>query len=117
MLLSLAGHSPYIVFALLMLWSFSAWSTAPTQQFHLISLAPEASGIMLSLNTSVIQLSMAAGAAFGGVVVEQVSLSSINWIGATVVILGAATAATSFRISYSRKRSEEVKCNLVKTCA
>ncbi|OBZ14748.1 MFS transporter [Bacillus sp. FJAT-27264] len=117
MLLSLAGHSPYIVFPLLMLWSFTAWSTGPTQQFHLISLAPEASGIMLSLNTSVIQLSIAAGAAIGGVVVEQVSLSSISWIGATVVILGAATATTFFRISYSRKRREEMKCNLVETCA
>ncbi|MFF2090078.1 MFS transporter [Paenibacillus sp. NPDC058174] len=115
LLLSWAGQSPYIVFPLLMLWSFSAWSTGPTQQFHLISLVPEASGIMLSLNTSVIQLSMAAGAALGGVVVEQVSLSSINWIGATIVILGAAIAATFFRISYSRKRREEMNCKLVET--
>jgi DHA1 family putative efflux transporter-like MFS transporter len=113
-LLSLAGHSPYIVFPLLMLWAFTAWSSGPTQQFHLMSLAPEASGIMLSLNSSVLQLGMAAGAGLGGVVVEQVSLTSISWIGATGVILAAATAATFFGISHSRTRREAVKSSLIK---
>ncbi|WP_141499612.1 MFS transporter [Paenibacillus luteus] len=114
-LLSLAGHSPYIVFPLLMLWAFTAWSSGPTQQFHLMSLAPEASGIMLSLNSSVLQLGMAAGAGLGGVVVEQASLTSISWIGATGVILAAATAATFFGISHSRTRREAIKRSLVNT--
>ncbi|MFB8373244.1 MFS transporter [Paenibacillus taichungensis] len=116
-LLSLDGQSPLIVFPLLMFWSFTVWSSSPTQQFYLLSLAPEASGIMLSMNTSVLHLGMAAGAGLGGVVVEQASLSYISWIGATSVILAAVTAATFFRISYLRKRREEVKCSLVETCA
>lgn len=114
-LLSLAGQSPFIVFSLLMLWAFTAWSSGPTQQYYLISLAPEASGIMLSLNTSVLQLGMAAGAGLGGVVVEQASLASISWIGATGVILAAATATASFGISYSRSRRKAAESSLVKT--
>lgn len=101
-LLSLAGQSPTVVFLLLMLWSFAAWSSGPTQQYHLITLAPEASGIMLSLNTSVVQLAMAAGAGIGGVVVEQVSLASISWIGAAAVAVAAGAAGASLGLSRFR---------------
>lgn len=109
--LSLAGQSAAFVFPLLMLWSFSAWSSGPTQQYNLISLAPEASGIMLSLNSSMLQLGMAAGAGLGGVVVEQLSLSSITWIGASGVTIAAVTAAASFLFSGSRvgKKTAEKK--------
>ena len=106
-----------IVFPLLMLWAFSAWSSGPTQQYYLMSLAPGASGIMLSLNTSVVQLGMAAGAGLGGVVVEQASLTSISWIGATGVILAAATATASFGISHQRSRRKAAESKLVKTGA
>ncbi|WP_138754322.1 MFS transporter [Paenibacillus sinopodophylli] len=112
-LLALAGTSPVIVFPLLMLWAFTAWSSGPTQQYHLMTLAPEASGIMLSLNSSVLQLGMAAGAGIGGVIVEQTSLTSITWIGATGVILAAATAATFFSVSHSRSRRKAVERTVV----
>ncbi|QYR19400.1 MFS transporter [Paenibacillus sp. sptzw28] len=104
-LLSLSGQSPALVFPLLMLWAFSAWSSGPTQQYHLMTLAPEASGIMLSLNTSVLQLAMAAGAGVGGIVVEQASLNATSWIGAAAVAIAAVTAAASFRFSRSRSIS------------
>lgn len=114
-LLTFAGQSAVVVFPLLMLWAFSAWSSGPTQQFHLMSLAPEASGIMLSLNSSVLQLGMAAGAGLGGIVVEQASLSSISWIGATGVIIAAATATASFRVSYVRSRRKAAERMVLKT--
>ncbi|RKN72987.1 MFS transporter [Paenibacillus ginsengarvi] len=104
-LLSLTAHSAVIVFPLLMLWSFSAWSSGPTQQYHLITLAPEASGIMLSLNSSILQLAMAAGAGIGGIVVERVSLSAVSWIGAAGVAVAALTAALSLGLSRSRALS------------
>lgn len=111
MIISITGQSSVLIFPLLMLWSFSAWSSGPTQQYNLISLAPEASGIMLSLNTSMLQLAMAAGAGLGGVVVEQLSLSSITWIGAAGVTVAAATAVLSFRLSGTavRKKAAEDK--------
>ncbi|ALA43326.1 MFS transporter [Paenibacillus peoriae] len=92
LLLPFATHSLIAVFALLILWSFAAWTTGPTQQYNLVTLVPESSGVMLSLNQSTMQLAMAAGAGIGGVVVGQVSLSSITWFGAAGV--GIAIVAT-----------------------
>ncbi|WP_152394732.1 MFS transporter [Paenibacillus guangzhouensis] len=103
--LSISAQSAVAVFPLLMVWAFSAWSSGPTQQYYLISLAPEASGIMLSLNTSILQLAMAAGAGIGGFAIEQISLSSISWIGAAGVTIAAGTAAVSLGLSRSRARA------------
>nr|WP_285891352.1 MFS transporter [Paenibacillus pasadenensis] len=107
LLLSLAGTSPVIVFPVLMLWAFTAWTTGPTQQLNLMSLAPQASGIMLSLNSSVLQLGMAAGAGLGGVIIQQVSLASISWVAAIVVILAGALAVSTFGISSSSRSRQE----------
>ncbi|GAA4865397.1 MFS transporter [Paenibacillus vulneris] len=106
-LISVAGQSQALMLPLLVLWSFAAWSSGPTQQYNLIQQAPEASGIMLSLNSSVLQLAMAAGAGIGGVVVEQASLTSISWIGAAGVTVAAATAAASLGLSRSEARKAE----------
>ena len=75
------------VVTLLILWSFAAWSSVPTQQVNLVRIEPNYSGIMLSLNQSMMQLSMAAGAAIGGVVVDRVSLTSITWVGMVGVVI------------------------------
>lgn len=95
-LLTAFAHTAWFVFPLLMLWAFSAWSSGPTQQYYLMTLSPEASGIMLSLNTSVLQLAMAAGAGIGGVIVEGVSLSAVSLLGAVGVAVAAVTATLSF---------------------
>ena len=86
-LLSLVGQSVIAVFAILILWSFSAWSSAPAQQFNLVSLVPESSGVMLSLNSSMMQLAMAVGAGIGGLIVNRVSLASITWFGVLGVLI------------------------------
>ncbi|MED4583914.1 MFS transporter [Brevibacillus choshinensis] len=100
-LLSLAVHSTVFVFPLLILWSFAAWSSGPTQQYHLVTMAPESSGIMLSLNSSVMQLSMAAGAGIGGIVVNGVSLDSVTWIGGFVVAIALTIIFPVYRPSSS----------------
>lgn len=91
-LLSLVTHSYIGVLIILILWSFAAWSTGPTQQYHLATLEPELSGVLLGINQSMMQLAMAAGAGVGGIFVENVSLASITWIGA----LGVAIAVVVF---------------------
>lgn len=108
-LLSLAAQSPTAVFVLLMLWAFSAWSSGPTVNYNLITLAPEASGILLSLNMSVVQFAMASGAALGGVTVQQASLSSITWIAAASVTIAAVTATASLKMSRAHSRKTEEK--------
>lgn len=104
MLIFIAGQSAVFMLPLLVFWSFSAWTSGPTQQFNLIQQAPEAAGVMLSLNSSMLQLAMAAGAGIGGIVVEQISLISISWIGAIGVAIAAVIAVVSLRLSRSEAR-------------
>lgn len=96
-LIMLFAPSPTIIIPLLILWSFATWSPGPPQQLHLITLAPESPGIMLSLNNSTIQLAMAVGAGIGGTAVEQISLSSITWVAAVGIILAVGAVISSLR--------------------
>ncbi|UYO03372.1 MFS transporter [Paenibacillus sp. PSB04] len=102
-LLSLAGHSAFAVFAILILWSFAAWSTGPAQQYNLVTIKPESSGVMLGLNQSMMQLSMAAGAGIGGLVVSGVSLSAVTWIGAVGVLVAMLALLGLNQLSARRK--------------
>ncbi|MFF2481654.1 MFS transporter [Paenibacillus sp. NPDC058071] len=80
-------NSWLLVVIILMLWSFSAWSSGPTQQYNMVQIEPNYSSVMLSLNQSTMQLSMAAGAGIGGIVINQVSLSQVTWVGALGVLI------------------------------
>lgn len=86
-LLSVVTHTLLGVMIVLLLWSFSAWSSGPTQQYHLTTIEPEASGVMLGLNQSMMQLAMAVGAGVGGIAIETISLTSITWIGAAGIAI------------------------------
>ncbi|TFE31526.1 MFS transporter [Cohnella luojiensis] len=93
------------VVAILIVWSFAAWSSGPTQQYLLTTIEPESTGTMLGLNQSMMQLAMAAGAGIGGIVVEKVSLASVSWIGAIGVAVAVALAY-SLTVSDVSKRKK-----------
>ncbi|WP_027725975.1 MFS transporter [Tuberibacillus calidus] len=105
-LLSLVTNSYISVLIILILWSFAAWSSGPTQQYNLATIEPESSGILLGLNQSVMQLAMAAGAGIGGIFVEKVSLSSVTWIGALGVTIAIGVALTLSRARLSKMPEE-----------
>ncbi|MGW9124382.1 MFS transporter [Paenibacillus chitinolyticus] len=107
LLLALAAHSPVVVFAVLILWSLAAWSSGPTQQYNLVTMAPESSGIMLSLNSSVMQLSMAAGAGIGGIIVGSISLNAVTWIGAAGVAAAIVINFVSFKLFAAERHKPE----------
>ncbi|MBE1444836.1 MFS transporter [Paenibacillus sp. OAS669] len=111
-LLSLVGQSVIAVFAILILWSFAAWSSAPAQQFNLVSLVPESSGVMLSLNSSMMQLAMAVGAGIGGLIVNRVSLASITWFGVLGVLIAiiAVVVLSSMASRHSMVQSADRVC-------
>jgi DHA1 family putative efflux transporter-like MFS transporter len=90
-LVLLSVGSEWIVFAviILMLWEIAIWMFGPTQNFNLISLVPEASGIVLSLNSSFVQLGFAAGAGIGGIAVGSISIMAITWVSAISVVCAA----------------------------
>ncbi|WP_291543607.1 MFS transporter [Clostridium sp. Maddingley MBC34-26] len=97
-LISLFAGSTYVTIALLVIWAIAAWIPAPIQQFNIISLSPEASGIMLSLNSSIMQLGLAAGAGIGGIAVGSSSLFSLSWTAAVLVLITAFVTIASFKV-------------------
>ncbi|NEN81859.1 MFS transporter [Paenibacillus elgii] len=104
-------NSWWLVIAVLVLWSFAAWSSGPTQQYNLIRIEPNYSGVMLGLNQSTMQLSMAAGAGIGGLAVDQVSLSSIPWFGT----IGVAIAVAASFVLFSWIKGEAGKASKPRT--
>ncbi|MDQ7093480.1 MFS transporter [Desulfosporosinus sp. PR] len=81
---------------LLMIWEVACWTFGPTQNFNLVSLAPEVSGIALSLNSTFVQFGFALGAGIGGITVRGWSVMAITWISA------AAAAAAILIFVFSR---------------
>ncbi|ANY66632.1 MFS transporter [Paenibacillus sp. BIHB 4019] len=102
-MIALTIYSPAILIPMLIVWSFAVWALGPPQQLHLIALAPDSAGIMLSLNNSVLQLAMAVGAGIGGIAVEQVSLTFVTWVAAA----GIAFAIWAVILSRRNARSEK----------
>ena len=97
-----AVTSPVIVtIMLLMLWTTAAWTFVPPQNFNLVSLASNATGIILSLNNSFVQIGFAVGAGIGGIAMGGPSIMAITWIGAASVAFAAIVAA----LLYGRTRS------------
>ncbi|WP_028401169.1 MFS transporter [Ectobacillus panaciterrae] len=100
-LLSAGSGWVLVTIPLLMLWEIACWTFGPTQNFNLVSLAPEASGIALSLNSSFVQFGFAVGAGIGGIVVGGWSIMEITWISAASVAIAAVVAVFSFGLARS----------------
>ncbi|WP_026567348.1 MFS transporter [Bacillus sp. UNC41MFS5] len=100
MVSALSGFA-VIVIMLLIIWSVAVWMFGPTQNFNLLSIAPEASGIMLSLNSTFVQLGFAAGAGIGGIAVGGSSIISICWIGTAAVAVALFITVASLGLTRS----------------
>ncbi|MGG3693738.1 MFS transporter [Heyndrickxia ginsengihumi] len=89
-LLSLGGSGWVVVTViLLMLWEIACWTFGAVQNFNLVSLTPGASGIVLSLNSSFVQLGFATGAGIGGIAVGGLTIMAITWISGASVVFAA----------------------------
>lgn len=106
-LLSTIAKSTYVTIPLLMIWAFSAWSSGPGLQYNLVLIAPEASGIVLSLYGSIIQLSIAAAGGIGGIAVGSLSMLSVSWIAALSVAIAVILAVLSFGMIRNAKLSND----------
>lgn len=104
-LISLFAGSTYVTISLLVIWAIAAWIPAAIQQFNIISLSPEASGIMLSLNSSIMQLGLAAGAGIGGIAVGSLSVRSLSWTAAVLILINVFVVIASFKVKNSSKNS------------
>lgn len=100
------GQSIFLLYILLIFWAIAAWSSGTPIQFQLISLAPAASGIVLSLHSAIGQVGMAAGAGIGGIAVNHNLLNYIPWIGALALVIGIVTTLLDNSLS-KRKQTKQ----------
>ncbi|WP_242243724.1 MFS transporter [Bacillus cereus group sp. BfR-BA-01309] len=91
--------------ALLMIWTMVSWAFGTVQNTSLATIAPEAAGIILSLNSSFVHIGIAAGAGLGGIVLEGPSVLAISWIGTIPAAIAIVVAFISFKLNRSPQKS------------
>ncbi|WP_127485862.1 MFS transporter [Paenibacillus ehimensis] len=95
--LPFVSEVPGIGLALLAVIVLSMFANGPAIQSYFIQQAPESSNLVLSLNTSIVHLGLAAGAGTGGFMVNATSTLLFNpWVAGVILVLGLAAALVSF---------------------
>jgi DHA1 family inner membrane transport protein len=84
-----AGHYAAML-AAFFVWGVAGFGMMAPQQSRLAGLAPAQTPILLSLNTSMLYLGTALGAAVGGAVVGTVEFRHFAWVGVPFALLGLA---------------------------
>ncbi|WCN37442.1 MFS transporter [Aneurinibacillus uraniidurans] len=79
-----------------MVWMCAVQMTVPAQQYYLITLSPQSSEIALSVNTSIFQFGLAAGAGMGGLIVNHYSVAPLGWVGGASVLISLFLVWLSF---------------------
>lgn len=96
-LLPLATSLPALGVSLLAVAFGSLFFLAPSVQTTLISLSPESAELLLGINTSFIQLGLAGGAAFGGLLVHSTATVFYNpWGAALLLAIALGVCLSSF---------------------
>ncbi|GGG53718.1 MFS transporter [Paenibacillus radicis (ex Gao et al. 2016)] len=98
--LPLAIHSYPLAIALLAMWVMSMFIMGPATQTYFIERAPQSTNLIISLNTSVTQVGLAAGAGAGGMAVTMNATVLYNpWVASIALLLSLAAAIVSIRKS------------------
>lgn len=98
MLIPTAIHSFPLSIGLMSLWILSMFVMGPTIQAFFIEKAPQSSGLVISLNISVTQVGLAAGAGIGGMAVSYNETVLYNpWVASALLSLALAAAIVSIR--------------------
>jgi len=101
-LLFFVTHSLFMTTILLFLWIVASWTFGPTQSFNLASIAPEAAGIMLSLNSSFVQFGFALGAGIGAITISHLPLIALSGVG--LFCLAWAMVILRFTLKYHQEK-------------
>jgi DHA1 family inner membrane transport protein len=84
--------------ALAFLWSLCGWSFMAPQQTRLITVDPQAQGVMLALNAASIYVGSAAGSVVGGFVYARWGLEATGPAAAALCALALAQLLVSIRM-------------------
>jgi DHA1 family inner membrane transport protein len=72
-------------------WGIAGFGMMTPQQARLAALAPAQAPLLLSLNSSMLYLGTAFGAAIGGLVVSRVGFGQLAWVGVPFALVGLLT--------------------------
>ncbi|MBB6634920.1 MFS transporter [Cohnella thailandensis] len=98
-LLPLFEHSTFGALAVIILWAFSMFMSAPALNTYFIQLAPRKAQFVLGLNTSFTHLGLAAGAGAGGLMIDWSATPLYNpWLASLLGVVGMGIAWYSFRL-------------------
>jgi DHA1 family putative efflux transporter-like MFS transporter len=87
---------PGVAVAAVLVWTMAVWCCGPTLILNLVSIAPEAAGILLGLNNATVQLGIAAGSLVGGAVMSAWTVFGVTWISAALALAAGVIALFSF---------------------
>jgi len=90
------GHYALLV-TVFVVWGIAGFGMMTPQQSRLATLAPAQAPLLFSLNTSMLYLGTALGAAAGGAFSAQLGMAHLPWIGAPLAALGLFTLWMSAR--------------------
>ena len=90
LLLPLTGGHYVAMLAVLFVWGCAGFGMMTPQQNRLATLAPAQAPLLLSLNSSMLYLGTALGAAVGGAALDQVGFARLPWVGAPFALMGLA---------------------------
>ena len=85
-LFSVTPMNPWLLAALVLVWSSFAWCFVPPQQSRLVTIAPQAAALALALNAAMIYAGIAVGSAVGS--------RLLDWQGLAVLGVSAGVMAT-----------------------
>ncbi len=77
------------------IWGLTGFLFNPVQQTRLVGFAPQTPGLVLSLNSSMLYLGNACGAALGGVIVSNFSIAATCWFGGILALIALALVLLS----------------------
>jgi predicted MFS family arabinose efflux permease len=104
-ILPLATTSLIGAVIILFIWGLIGFIFNPVQQNYLIRFAPQLPGLILSLNSSMLYLGNATGAALGGVVVSSFGVAATGWFGGLIALVGLGVLSLSVALG---SRSNEI---------
>ena len=102
-----AGHYGWML-AVMIVWGCAGFGMMTPQQARLAALAPAQAPLVLALNTSMLYLGMALGAAVGGAAVGMLGFARLPWVGAPFALLGLALLFSS-KAPHSDSRQRAVE--------
>jgi DHA1 family inner membrane transport protein len=90
------GNYPLLV-TVFVVWGIAGFGMMTPQQSRLAALAPAQAPLLFSLNTSMLYLGTALGAAAGGAFSAQLGMTRLAWMGVPLAALGLFTVWMSAR--------------------